>query len=50
MKEDIVEQLVEDFLRGQGYFTTHTVKFRPNQDEADSKMQIKKSSPRRQLT
>lgn len=33
MKEDILEQLVEDFLRGQGYFTPHNVKFRPNQDD-----------------
>ena len=33
MKEDILEQLVEDFLRGQGYFTTHNVKFRPDQDD-----------------
>lgn len=31
MKEDILEQLVDDWLRFQGYFTLHNVKFKPNQ-------------------
>ena len=29
MKEDILEQLVEDWLHSQHYFTMHNVKFRP---------------------
>jgi hypothetical protein len=29
MKEDILEQLVDDFLKFQGYFTMHNVKFQP---------------------
>jgi hypothetical protein len=29
MKEDILEQLVDDYLQSQGYFTRHNVKFRP---------------------
>jgi len=30
MKEDILEQLVDDYLQGQGYFTRHNLKFRPD--------------------
>jgi hypothetical protein len=29
MKEDIVEQLVDDYLKFSGFFTVHNVKFRP---------------------
>ncbi len=29
MKEDILEQLVDDYLQSQGYFTMHNVKFKP---------------------
>jgi hypothetical protein len=30
MKEDILEQLVDDYLQHQGYFTRHNIKFRPS--------------------
>ena len=33
MKEDILEQIVEDYLQSQGYFTRHNVKFRPDQTD-----------------
>jgi len=29
MKEDILEQLVDDYLQWRGYFTRHNIKFRP---------------------
>jgi hypothetical protein len=29
MKEDILEQLVDDYLQFNGYFTSHNVKFKP---------------------
>lgn len=29
MKEDVLEQLVDDYLKLQGYFTAHNVKFHP---------------------
>jgi hypothetical protein len=32
MKEDILEQLVDDYLQLRGYFTRHNVKFRPRND------------------
>ncbi len=32
MKEDILEQLVDDYLQTKGYFTRRNVKFKPNQD------------------
>ncbi len=35
MKEDILEQLVDDFLQHRGYFTQHNVKFRPRSDHPD---------------
>jgi hypothetical protein len=35
MKEDVLEQLVDDYLQFQGYFTTHNVRFRPRPDHAD---------------
>src|SRR5216684_2024167 len=30
MKEDILEQIVDDFLQWKGYFTRHNLKFRPS--------------------
>jgi hypothetical protein len=35
MKEDILEQLVEDWLQSQGYFTRANVKFKPRIDHPD---------------
>src|SRR4051794_28118212 len=35
MKEDILEQLVEDWLKAQGYFTRTNVKFKPSRGHAD---------------
>jgi hypothetical protein len=32
MKEDVLEQLVDDYLQARGYFTQHNVKFRPRRD------------------
>ncbi|MGD0183614.1 MAG: hypothetical protein ABSC25_00005, partial [Roseiarcus sp.] len=32
MKEDILEQIVEDYIQSQGYFTRHNVKFLPRKD------------------
>ena len=32
MKEDVLEQIVDDYLQFKGYFTTHNVRFRPRQD------------------
>lgn len=33
MKEDVLEQIVEDYLQMQGYFTAHNVRFNPPKDE-----------------
>jgi hypothetical protein len=30
MKEDVLEQVVDDYLKFRGYFTVHNVSFRPN--------------------
>lgn len=30
MKEDVLEQVVDDYLQTQGYFTTHNVRFNPS--------------------
>ena len=30
MKEDILEQIVDDYLQFKGYFTTHNVRFKPD--------------------
>lgn len=30
MKEDILEQLVDEYLQHQGYFTRHNIKFKPD--------------------
>jgi hypothetical protein len=34
-KEDILEQLVEEFLIHRGYFVRHNVKFLPRKDHPD---------------
>lgn len=34
MKEDVLEQIVDDYLQAQGYFTRHNLKFRPHSSEA----------------
>ena len=33
MKEDVLEQIVDDYLQMRGYFTTHNVRFNPPKDE-----------------
>jgi hypothetical protein len=35
MKEDILEQLVDDYLKFNGFFTVHNVKFKPADDHPD---------------
>lgn len=35
MKEDILEQLVDDYLLAKGYFTRHNVKFKPRSDHPE---------------
>lgn len=35
MKEDILEQLVDDYLQSKGYFTRHNLKFRPHDQHPD---------------
>ena len=35
MKEDVLEQLVDDYLQAKGYFTTHNIKFKPRKDHPD---------------
>ena len=35
IKEDILEQLVEDYLLHKGYFIQHNVKFRPDKNHPD---------------
>ena len=30
MKEDVLEQIVDDYLQFKGYFTTHNVRFKPD--------------------
>lgn len=35
MKEDVLEQIVDDYLKFKGYFTTHNVGFRPRADHPD---------------
>lgn len=35
MKEDILEQMVDEYLQHKGYFTQHNLKFRPAKDHAD---------------
>jgi len=35
MKEDVLEQIVEDYLQLNGYFTTHNVPFKPDKGHID---------------
>jgi hypothetical protein len=35
VKEDVLEQIADDYLKFQGYFTTHNVRFRPSPDHPD---------------
>jgi hypothetical protein len=35
VKEDVLEQIVDDYLQFKGYFTTHNVRFRPSPDHPD---------------
>jgi hypothetical protein len=35
MKEDILEQLVDDYLMSRGYFTRHNIKFKPRPTHLD---------------
>lgn len=35
MKEDILEQIVDEFLMHRGYFTMHNVKFKPDPNDPD---------------
>jgi len=35
MKEDILEQLVDDYLKFNGFFTAHNVKFKPDNTHPD---------------
>lgn len=37
MKEDVLEQIVEDYLQSGGYFTTHNIPFRPSAELERSK-------------
>jgi hypothetical protein len=34
-KEDILEQIVEEYLTHEGYFVQHNIRFKPSVDEAD---------------
>lgn len=35
MKEDVLEQVVDDYLQFRGYFTTHNIRFRPRADHVE---------------
>lgn len=35
MKEDVLEQVVEDYLQLRGYFTQHNLRFKPDPSHAD---------------
>src|SRR5436309_2628069 len=35
MKEDVLEQIVDDYLKFRGYFTSHNVSFRPRKDHPE---------------
>ena len=35
MKEDILEQLVDEYLQHRGYFTRHNIKFKPGSDHLE---------------
>jgi hypothetical protein len=34
-KEDILEQIVEEYLTHQGYFVQHNIKYRPDKNDPD---------------
>ena len=34
-KEDVLEQIVEDYLQHRGYFTVHNIRFRPDPAQPD---------------
>lgn len=40
MKEDILEQLADDYLQSKGYFTRHNIKFRPDKSHPDYKPKL----------
>jgi len=44
MKEDILEQLVDDYLQYKGYFTLHNVKFRPEKNSEHYEYNSQKDS------
>jgi hypothetical protein len=35
MKEDVLEQVVEDYLQLKGYFTVHNIPFKPDKAHAE---------------
>jgi hypothetical protein len=35
MKEDVLEQIVDDYLKFNGYFTTHNIGFKPRMDHPE---------------
>lgn len=56
MKEDVLEQIVDDYLQFSGYFTRHNVRFKPDQshpeyiaekDRVSSDVDVVGFSPRR---
>lgn len=40
MKEDVLEQVVDDYLQFEGYFTTHNIRFKPSKDHPKYKSQL----------
>jgi hypothetical protein len=44
VKEDVLEQVVDDYLQHLGYFTRHNVRFRPDEGHADYVFDEDKSS------
>jgi hypothetical protein len=38
VKEDVLEQIVEDYLQFNGYFTVHNVRFKPSVNHPDFKL------------
>ena len=45
MKEDVLEQLTDDYLMHEGYFTRHNIKFRPDKKKTEKYDQKKDSVP-----
>lgn len=39
MKEDVLEQIVDDYLKHLGYFTQHNIRYRPRKDHPDFQSQ-----------